>query len=112
MKVFWSWQNDYQPKTNRHFIKSALEEATERAGDDLGLEDADRPEVDHDTKGEAGMVEITKAILRKIDESAVFVADVTPIGETGNGKALPNPNEMVELGWALKSLSHGRIIVG
>jgi hypothetical protein len=57
MKVFWSWQNDVTPKENRHFIRGALAEAVERASDELGLEDADRPELDHDTKNTPGMAE-------------------------------------------------------
>ena len=50
MKVFWSWQNDYLPSQCRHFIKEALEEAVKKAGEELEVEDADRPELDHDTK--------------------------------------------------------------
>jgi len=87
MKVFWSWQNDYAPKFNRHFIRNALSEAVERAGDELGLEDAERPELDHDTKNTAGMVEITNTIFRKISRSAVLVADLTPVAATPAGKA-------------------------
>lgn len=110
MKVFWSWQNDYKPESNRHFIRSALDEAVKQAGEELGLESAERPELDHDTKNTPGMADITNTILKKINESAVFVADLTPIGETNGGKALPNPNVMIELGWALKSLGPDRII--
>lgn len=110
MKVFWSWQNDYQPKTNRQFIRTALDDAVKQAGEELGLESAERPELDHDTKNTPGMAEITSTILKKIGESAVFVADLTPIGESHQGKALPNPNVLIELGWALKSLGPDRII--
>lgn len=110
MRVFWSWQNDYEPETNRQFIRSTLNEAVKQAGKELGLEPAERPELDHDTKNTPGMAEITNTILKKINESAVFVADLTPIGETDGGKALPNPNVMIELGWALKALGPERII--
>jgi hypothetical protein len=110
MKVFWSWQNDYAPKTCRHFIRGGLVEAIEAAGEELGLDDAERPEIDHDTKDTAGMTEITATILDKISGAAVFVADVTPIGKTERGKALPNPNVMIELGWALSKLGPERII--
>ncbi len=110
MKVFWSWQNDYEPKTNRKFIRAALGEAVNRVGDELGLEAAERPELDHDTKSTPGMAEITGTILGKISESAVFVADLTPIGVSPGGKALPNPNVLIELGWALKCVGADRII--
>jgi hypothetical protein len=102
LKVFWSWQDDLDPARHRHFIKTCLEEAVAQVGQELGLEDANRPELDHDTKNERGMVDIVATILRKIAESAVFVADVTPIGRSAGGKAVPNPNVLIELGWALR----------
>jgi hypothetical protein len=36
--------------------------------------------------------------------------DVTPIGKTSDGKALPNPNVLIELGWALNKPGSDRII--
>lgn len=109
VKVFWSWQDDSPGKANRHFIKAALDEAVAVLEGDYEAEDADRPELDHDTKGVAGAKEIVPTLLAKIAASAVFVADVTPIA-TVNGKALPNPNVMVELGWSLNKPGDGRQI--
>ncbi len=111
MKVFWSWQNDYLPKQCRHFIKEALEEAVKTVGQELEVEDVERPELDHDTKGESGMVDIVDTIRRKISESAVFVADLTPIGKSAKGKHIPNPNVCIELGWAMRKPGIDRIIV-
>lgn len=101
VKVFWSWQDDSPKKTNRQFIKSSLEEAIKSVQGAFEFEDAERPELDHDTKGVAGAAEIVPELMAKIAASAIFVADVTPIIETEGGKALPNPNVMVELGWSL-----------
>jgi hypothetical protein len=101
MKIFWSWQDDLPGKLNRHFIKAALEEAVKAVEGDFELDDADRPTLDHDTKGIAGAAEIVQVVMEKIAASAVFVADVTPVAQTEDGKALPNPNVMVELGWSL-----------
>lgn len=110
MKVFWSWQDDSSPKENRFFIQDTLKEAVAVVGHDYA--EADRPpELDHDTKGLSGSVAITDAILSKIRESAVFVADVTPIAETESGKALPNPNVLVELGWALQEPGPAQMIL-
>ena len=110
MKIFWSWQDDYFPNRNRHFIKAALEDAVATLGDEYDLEDAGRPELDHDTKGVAGAVEIAPTVLKKIAESVVFVGDVTPIARSEKGKALPNPNVMVELGWSLNAPGQTRQI--
>jgi hypothetical protein len=110
MKVFWSWQNDLAPERHRQFIKGCIQEAIESAGLALGLDDAERPEIDHDTKDTPGLVEIPKTIFEKIAKSAVFVADVTPLATTKDGKALPNPNVLVELGWALSKPGFERLI--
>lgn len=110
MKVFWSWQSDVAPKENRWFIRDALIDAIKLAASELAVTEAERPEIDQDTLGAAGMVDIAATILGKIVESAVFVADVTPIGKTDKGKALPNPNVMVELGWAMNKPGISRII--
>lgn len=109
-RVFWSWQNDYSPKTCRTFIREALVTAIARLGEELGVDDADRPELDHDTKGERGMVDIAATILAKISRSAVFVADLTPVGRSASGKWLPNPNVMIELGWAMQKPGWERVI--
>ncbi|MGV0821043.1 hypothetical protein [Martelella sp. AMO21009] len=109
-KVFWSWQSDYSPKTCRHFIRDALVEAIELVADEIGVDDADRPEIDHDTKGERGMADIAATILNKIADAAVFVADLTPIAQSADGKWLPNPNVMIELGWAMHRPGWERVI--
>lgn len=111
MKVFWSWQSDRPSKATRAFIQSALESALAEVASDLDLSPAERPELDHDTKGEAGLVEIVKTIFEKIEGATAFVADVTPIAITGQGKQIPNPNVMIELGHAMKALGHESIIL-
>lgn len=110
MKVFWSWQDDSPGGTNRHFIKGALEEAIQALEGDYEFEDAERPSLDHDTKGVGGAREIVPTIMAKVAQSVIFVADVTPVAETAGGKAIPNPNVMVELGWSLNKPGDGRQI--
>jgi hypothetical protein len=110
LTIFWSWQSDSPSATNRNFVKAALTAAMEAAAGDLGLSEAERPEIDHDTKDEPGLVDIVATIFKKIDSAAVFVADVTPVATTANGKFVPNPNVMIELGYALKT-GHEHIIL-
>jgi len=84
------------------------------------VEEADRPadealDLDHDTKGLPGSPDIAAAILLKIESARVFVADVTPIGLSnppngGRPKHLPNPNVMIELGYAKRALGTDKII--
>lgn len=110
MKIFLSWQDDSLGKTNRHFIKAALELAVSALAGEYELEDADRPILDHDTKGVPGAAEIVPMLMDKIANSAVFVADVSSVAETAEGKALPNANVMIELGWSLNKPGWARQI--
>lgn len=106
--VFWSWQSDLDSRVSREVIRYALDEAIKiLAGD---LEEADRPSLTSDTQGVAGTPDIVATILRKIDEAAVFVGDVTPIAVSAKGKACANPNVLLEMGYANKSLSERRVI--
>jgi hypothetical protein len=97
-KIFYSWQSDIKPARNK--IKKALELAAKQLGDQL--EEADRPEIDSDTKGTYGSEDITETIFSKIDSATIFVADVTPIAVTEK-KLIPNPNVMAEIGYAIKA---------
>ncbi|MEZ5901229.1 MAG: hypothetical protein R3D51_17245 [Hyphomicrobiaceae bacterium] len=110
MKIFWSWQSDVSPKSCRSLIKSALTDAIKQVSLELDVEDADRPEIDHDTKDVPGMVDIPATILQKISEAACFVADMTPIARTAGGKAVANPNVCIELGWAMQKPGLANII--
>jgi hypothetical protein len=111
MSVFWSWQSDSFEKNNHFFVRDALTQALKQVADDLDLTEAERPEVDHDTKGEPGLVSIVDTIFEKINQAAVFVGDLTYVGKTEKGKLLPNPNVMIELGHAITSLGPERIIL-
>jgi hypothetical protein len=111
MNVFWSWQSDSLEKNNHFFVRDTLVLALKQVADDLDLTEAERPEVDHDTKGEPGLVSIVDTIFEKINQAAVFVGDLTYVGKTEKGKLLPNPNVMIELGHAITSLGPERIIL-
>ncbi|WP_164940680.1 hypothetical protein [Bradyrhizobium zhanjiangense] len=125
MKIFWSWQSDRDPKLHHYFVRDALKDACKLIAIDPDYEEAERPEVDHDTKNVAGTPDITKTILEKIAGANVFVADMTPVGMTApvalqpnipaekrsEPKYLQNPNVMSELGYAEHALSQGRIIL-
>lgn len=93
-------------------IESALQQAIKNLRQDLTVEAAVREglAIDRDTKGVAGSPPIIDTIFQKIDTSGVFVADVSFVGKRSNGEKIPNPNVLIEYGWALKSLGHSRII--
>lgn len=109
--VFWSWQADLSSKSNRSFIKDALLIALGKVQEELQVEEPDRQvTLDHDTKSAQGMADIAATIFDQVSKASVFVADVTPIAKSNSGKAVPNPNVMIELGYAMHALGPERII--
>jgi hypothetical protein len=109
-KIFYSWQSDLPNATNRGFIQRALEDAADAIKADQTVEV--EPVVDRDTQGVAGSPNIATTIYEKIDQAAVFVADVSIINYPSTSDRLtPNPNVLLELGYALKSLGINRIIL-
>ena len=121
LTVFYSWQSDTPSNLNRNFIEKAIQEALKRLHSDATLENALRDatvELDKDTQGVAGSPPIADTILKKIEECAVFVADLTFVGESKEGltdssekpRQFPNPNVLIEHGFALKCHGHGALV--
>lgn len=113
--VFFSWQSDTPSRNGRTFLENALRSAIGRIVADLDIEAAVRDELafDRDTKGVPGQPAIVDTIFMKIDRAAVFVPDLTFVGlraHTEPQRPTPNPNVLIEYGWALKTLGHGRIV--
>ena len=110
--VFYAWQSNLDEKVAHYFIKDALETAVKELNRKLDIEESDRPfQLDHDTKGEPGHPDIFNTILRKIDGCAIFVADLSFVGATEGIEKLPNPNVLIELGYAVKSVGTERSIL-
>jgi hypothetical protein len=110
--VFFSWQIDTPNNSGRSLIERALQKAILRVGQGTDFEEAIRDDlvIDRDTKGVPGSPPIVETILQKIDQASIFVPDLTFVGKRDDGRPTPNPNVLIEYGWALKSLGHSRIV--
>lgn len=106
--VFYAWQSDRLERLNRHLIRFALNLAAKNISDDRGIDVHVR--IDADTEGVLGHVPVTETILKKIDACDAFVPDLTFVAETETGKLIPNPNVMLEYGYALRAKSHSVMI--
>jgi hypothetical protein len=112
--VFYAWQSDSPTNTNRNFIESAAKAAIKQF-QKTGVIDSS-PRLDKDTKDVPGIPDIANTILDKIRSADVFLADLTYVGgiyeESGKPPAdvIPNPNVMIELGYALAELGWERIV--
>lgn len=103
--VFYSWQSDY-PKS-REIINCALSKAKK----DLATkENPIDVIIDQGTDRVPGMPQIDTTVLSKIMNCDVFVADITPVHAVGED-LLPNPNVLLELGFAMGVVGMSRIIL-
>lgn len=113
-RVFFSWQSDTPNECGRTFVESALTKALQAIGTDTVVDPVIRDAglaVDSDTRGVAGSPPIVDTIFKKIDRAAIFLADFTFVATRLDSKRKsPNPNVLVEHGWALKSLGYYRVL--
>src|SRR4051794_31773997 len=107
--VFFAWQLDTTSEGNKAFIWSALQKAAVDCANNTQPEMSPRPE--RDTQGLAGTPNIVETIFRRIRECSMFVADVSFVAATAAGKKMPNPNVMLELGFAVRSIGWERTIL-
>ena len=109
--VFYSWQSDAPPKQNRFFIRDALNNAIKKLNKAPQVEYQMTFRYDSDTKGKSGAVDIASTILDKIDQSDVFLCDITTINSSSRRcRKTPNPNVAIELGYAASQMGWESII--
>jgi hypothetical protein len=111
--IFYSWQSDLPNNLTRGFIEDALERAIRQLSAQIAVDEAARDEsisIDKDTKGVPGSPPIVQTIFDKISAATAFVPDLTFVGKSPNGRLIPNPNVLIEYGWALKELGHSKIV--
>lgn len=107
--IFYSWQSDIKAAANRTFIEDALELAVKHLQSENKI--TVEPVIDRDTKSIPGSPDISSTILKKIDNCQIFVGDVTVINSKTTERPTPNPNVLIELGYAMKALGSQRIIL-
>ena len=107
--LFFSWQSDLPSATNRTFIEHALEDAVQAIRNDKSLE-VD-PVIDRDTLGVPGSPDIVGAVLEKIERAKIFVCDVSIINRRPEPRYVPNPNVLLELGYAMRAVGPQQIIM-
>ena len=114
LKIFYSWQSDLPGNRTRYLIQESIQSTV------AAMKDVVEIEADRDTKGAFGSPDIAQTIFSKIDECDIFIADVSIINKyhsmNADGskseeiKTTPNPNVLIELGYAAKSLGWENII--
>ena len=107
--IFFAWQLDRKADDNKSFIWDSIKSACAELQNEMSPELSPRPE--KDTEGVSGSPNIIQTIFRKIDECSIFVADVTFIAKTDSNKYIPNPNVLLELGYAVRTIGWERTVL-
>ena len=114
-KIFYSWQSDLPGNKTRNFIRDCIDDAIAFAEESEAIE-AVRDEATKDTTGSPNIV---TTLFSKIDECDLFVADVSlcftgDVKKEQDGRELikhsPNPNVLIELGYAVRILNWEHVI--
>jgi len=107
-KIFYSWQSDLPGNKTRNFIRECIDEAIDLAQETEAIES----ERDEATKGTTGSPNIVTTLFSKIDDCDLFIADLSLCftEDQKNEKKSPNPNVLLELGYAVKTLGWERVI--
>ena len=135
-KVFYSWQSDLPSNKTKWFINECIKEAVKKCNTAVeGIEIL----ADRDTQGKTGSPNIVQTIFEKIDECDLFIADVSIVNshiirakdytvddaidiDSGSVAEIieddikpqfrytPNPNVLIELGYAVKCLGWEKVL--
>ena len=108
LHVFYSWQSDLPNNTNRGLIKDSIESALEKIRESVKT----ITEIDlvSDSRNDMGTPDLVASIFGKIDSCDIFIADISIINPNDINRKTPNPNVLIELGYAAKSIGWERII--
>lgn len=106
--IFYSWQSDLPNNRNRSFIEQCIKQAIKITIDSFDVQLYF--EYDRDTRDITGSPDISETIFKKINKSDLFICDVSIINSAAKDRKTPNPNVLIELGYAANVLGWERVI--
>jgi len=106
--IFYSWQSDLPNNTNRSYIQKALEKAQKNISESNS--NISEIIIESDSRDELGTPDLASTIFSKIDNSDIFVGDISIINSNNESRKVPNPNVLIELGYACSKIGWEKII--
>lgn len=107
-RIFYSWQSDLSGKDTRNIIGDSIDAAVKFMANTITIIP------DRDTRDRTGSPNIEQTIFEKIDDCDLFIGDLSIVtsytDKDGNTKHSPNPNVLIELGYAVKVLGWENVI--
>lgn len=106
VQIFYSWQSDNSEE--RKLIRKGLTNVIK-----IFKKDGKTIIVDSDMRNVPGSEDIPNTLFNKIEQSDIFIADVNLVFQSSHREnALsPNPNVLIELGYAAAKLGWNKIIL-
>lgn len=102
-KIFFSWQSDLDQDITTKSIRKSIDKFIKYSSDF---------QLDEATRNTSGSPNIPPTIFNKISKCDIFICDVTTInGDNNDNRKMPNPNVLIELGYAIATIGWSRIIM-
>lgn len=106
--IFYSWQSDLPSNKNRIFIENCIKQAIKVVYEKQ--KNISEIILESDSRNEIGTPDLSLAIFNKINYCDIFIADISLINPKAKERITPNPNVMIELGYAAKTLGWSNIL--
>lgn len=107
--IFYSWQSDIDVVDNKNYIESCLRKSILKLKNNIDF--SILLDVDKATNKKIGTIDISESIFKKINTAKIFVADISIINSKARKfRKTPNPNVLIELGYAARTLGWENII--
>lgn len=112
LNIFYSWESDLPNNKNRSLIEDCIKNATKNVFEKQKI--VSEYVIESDSRNELGTPDLVSNIFNKIDTCDIFIADISIINSndriSSNTRLSPNPNVLIELGYASKSIGWTNII--
>ncbi|MEK4205488.1 MULTISPECIES: hypothetical protein [Paenibacillus] len=108
INVFYSWQSDLPNKKNRGLINDCIKNALNSIC--ASHKHITEIHLESDSRNEIGTPDLASTIFSKIDVCDIFIADISIINSNTTNRLTPNPNVLIELGYASKSIGWTNIL--
>jgi hypothetical protein len=108
LNILYSWQSDLPNNKNRTFIEQCIIKSCKNVSDKIS--EISAISIESDSRGESGTPDLIDAIFSKIDICDIFICDISIINSGSDKRKVPNPNVLIELGYAAKRLGWNNII--
>jgi len=107
--IFYSWQSDLPETDNKSYIGYCLSKALTKLKKEV--EYSVEYVIERATNNRIGTIDIAQTIFNKINNAKLFIADVSIINyRSKKYKKAPNPNILIELGYAVRTIGWENII--